>query len=313
MRAAVLFASISAASLWAACLWAACLWAASSAAAQEVPPDPPAETSPEDPDANRRAHEHFDAGMRAYDEHDYRAAIEQFSLASSLVPSADLWFNIARAYEQLSEYDAAIEHYQRYLRDRVDPPDRADVEAHIEDLRREAEAARLAASQRATTGTLRIQGNIDGASVALDGRAIGRTPIASAITLAPGPHRVQVTHAGRMPFEAVVNVEAGVQTAAFADLAPLTEYRTIRGTPIFTWIVGGLAVASLGTAIAFGAVAGGYDTNTPGGMADAIDAGAVSDVFLGSAIGLAVGAIALYFLESQAQDTERVQAAEPAE
>jgi hypothetical protein len=282
--------------------------AASSAIAQDAPAQP--EASPEDPEANRRAREHFDAGMRAYDEHDYRAAIEQFTLASSLVPSADLWFNIARAHEQLSEYDAAIEHYERYLRDRVDPPDRAEVEAHIADLRREAEAARLAASRRATTGTLRIQGNVEGASVVLDGRALGPTPIADAVTLQPGPHRVQVTHRGHMPFEAVVNIEAGVQTMAFADLAPLTEYRTTRGTPIFTWIVGGLGVAAFGAAIAFGAVAGGYDTTTTDGRQDALDVGAVSDIFLGTGIALGVGAIALYFLESQAQETERVAPAE---
>jgi hypothetical protein len=286
---------------------------ASSAFAQDAE-DAPAqpEASPEDPEANQRAREHFDAGMVAYDAHDYRAAIEQFTLASSLVPSAELWFNIARAHEQLSEYDAAIEHYERYLRDRVDPPDRAEVEAHIADLRREAEAARLATSRRATTGTLRIQGNVEGANVVLDGRAIGRTPIADTVTLAPGPHRVQVTHSGRMPFEAVVNIEAGVQTMAFADLAPLTEYRTTRGTPIFTWIVGGLGLAAFGTAIAFGAVAGGYDTTTMDGRQDALDVGAVSDVFLGVGIALGVGAIALYFLESQAQETVRVTPAEPA-
>lgn len=279
---------------------------AASALAQDAPVPAEPEASPEDPEANRRAREHFESGMRAYDEHDYRAAIEQFTLASSLVPSADLWFNIARAHEQLSEYDAAIEHYERYLRDRVDPPDRAEVEAHIADLRREAEAARLAASRRATTGTLRIQGNVEGANVVLDGRALGRTPIADSVTLEPGPHRVQVTHAGRMPFEAVVNIEAGVQTMAFADLAPLTEYRTTRGTPIFTWIVGGLGLAAFGTAIAFGAVAGGYDTTTVDGRQNALDVGAVSDVFLGVGIALGVGAIALYFLESRAQETERV-------
>ncbi len=78
--------------------------------------------SPEDPQAAQRARERFQAGMEHFEAHRYRDAIHEFELAASLVPSADIWFNIARAWEELREFEPAIEYYQRYLRDRVDPP-----------------------------------------------------------------------------------------------------------------------------------------------------------------------------------------------
>ncbi len=73
----------------------------------------------------RKAQQHFEQGLHQFEAHHFREAIEEFELAANLVPSADLWFNIARAHEELNEYDEAIQYYQRYLRDRVDPPDSA--------------------------------------------------------------------------------------------------------------------------------------------------------------------------------------------
>jgi len=90
-----------------------------------------------------------------YEAERFSEAIHSFQVAASLIPSADLWFNIARCHEQLArarnsaaDYEQAIAYYRRYLTDRVDPPDRAAIEAA-------AEAMRLAAASGVDCGKVK--------------------------------------------------------------------------------------------------------------------------------------------------------------
>ncbi|MBO6938843.1 MAG: PEGA domain-containing protein [Deltaproteobacteria bacterium] len=281
-----------------------------SALAQEAVP--PSEVgSPEDADSARRAREHFLSGMEHFEAHRYRPAIHDFELAAELVPSADLWFNIARSHEELGEYEPAIEHYRRYLRDRVDPPDKAQVEQRIASLEQQAEAARQAANQRPTTGTLRVTANMEGVDVQLDDRSIGQTPLTTPISLEPGRHRLRLEREGYVPFRSEVRVEAGLVTAAYADMVPATRYRAIRGKRIATWIVGGLAIAGIGTAIGLWGHARGLAAD--GNYEEARDWGRYSDFAWGGAALLAVTAAILYFVEGRAVGTERVEEPPPAE
>jgi tetratricopeptide (TPR) repeat protein len=286
------------------------LQAASLAEGQEPEEAPvPSETagSPEDADAARRAREHFLEGMEHFEAHRYRPAIHQFELAAELVPSADLWFNIARSHEELGEHEPAIEHYRRYLRDRVDPPDKVQVERRIESLEAQAEAARQAANERPTTGTLRVTANMEGVDVQLDDRSVGQTPLTTPISLEPGRHRLRLEREGYVPFRSEVRVEAGLVTAAYADLVPATRYRAIRGRRIATWIVGGLAIGGIGAALGLWgrarrlAADGNYD--------EARDWGRYSDFAWGGAALLAVTAAILYFVEGRSVGTERVEEA----
>lgn len=258
------------------------------------------EPMPENLEATRQAREHFTAGVEHFTAHRYREAIRSFSLAAQLVPSADLWFNIARAHEELSEYEEAIEHYRLYLRDRVDPPDREVVEQHITVLEERAEAAREARRARATTGTLRLSANREGAEVLLDGEPIGAPPLTR--ELAPGRHPLEVSLEGYIPMRAEITVEAGVPTAAYADLVPETRFRAVHPDRVFAWIAWGLAAASLGASIGLGIEAASRQPN----LEDARAWAAYSDGALGGAIGLGLVGLILWFVEGSAVGSERI-------
>lgn len=285
------------------------------AAAQAEPEDAPVEgeaagaaegATPENAEAAQQARRHFRRGMEHFEARAFRDAIHEFQLAANLVPSADLWFNIARAYEELNshaEMEQAIEFYQRYLRDRVDPPDREEVEAHIENLRRRAEALRQAMLNRPTTGTVRVSSNVEGAAIEVGGRDHGETPVAAALSLDPGEHDLQLRQEGYVPFRARLLVSRGVTTAAYADLLPETRYEAVRGRRIFTWITTGLAVAAVGTSIGLGVHARSF-VNTD--FDEARRFARISDYVLGAAIGLGVVALILYFVEGRAIGTVRI-------
>jgi tetratricopeptide (TPR) repeat protein len=286
-----------------------------AAMAQDAPPAE-GEAAHLDADTARRARAEFETGVAHYREGRFREAIRSFQVAASLTPSADLSFNIARAYEELarregnpSDWEEAIAYYRRYLSDAVDPPDRADVEGHIAELTASADAARRAALARPTVGTLSIRADREGARVRVGDVDAGTTPIDAPLELAPGRYRLAADLEGFVPYRGEVTVEAGVRTSAVVELIPATSYTSTLGTPVFAWVSFGLAGAGLVGSVVLGALAASeqsaalqpFDMNR---LEAARGLAGWSDAALGAAIGFAALGVVLYFAESAAVGTE---------
>ncbi len=258
---------------------------------------------PENQQAVQEAQERFAAGLSAFDARDFDTAIEQFTLAARLIPSADLWFNIARAHEEANEYGPAIEYYQRYLRDRPEPPDQAIVEQRIEVLGQLQRAREERESAAPTEGTLRFSSPVENVRVRVDEEDVGVTPIVAPFVLETGTHRVAATAPGFIAFEAEVDVAAGVlPTTAHLSLQQETQYRAERGDPIWAWIVGGLGVAAIVSGLVYGTVA----TERDDPRVDQRRVHGLSDALLGTGVVLAAGGIVLYFLEGRSVSTQQV-------
>lgn len=286
-----------------------------------TPPTPvPDETvGHQDADTAAHARDEFMAGIAHFQAERYSEAIHSFQVAASIVPSADIWYNIARAYQELArsrgeatDYEQAIEHYRRYLTARVDPPDRATVEQQIASLEERLEAVRLAAQVVPTTGTLRLRAELEGALVTIDGSEIGRTPVENDISLEPGTHRVRADLDGYIPFLADVTITAGTTTSSRVELVPAHRYQATHGERIFTWVSFGLAAASLVACIGIGAYAADQQSHAinpydMGGLDNARAISAWSDAALGAAIGFGVLGVILYFVEGNAVGTETLE------
>jgi len=78
--------------------------------------------------ANRQeAAEHFKLAKAAEKDGRHQDAIDEYLLAYTLVPHADVLYNIAFNYEALQQWARAVEYYERYLDERSDRPADADA------------------------------------------------------------------------------------------------------------------------------------------------------------------------------------------
>ncbi len=282
--------------------------ARAEAQARPAPAAAPAPSAQEEARSASDAREAFLEGLDHYEHGRFQEAIDAFERAAAIVPSADLWFNIARAYEELHDYGAAAESYRRYLRDRVEPPDAEAVQARIASLEARAETERQS-RDRPATGRLVVRADRPGAEVRLDGEVSATTPVPAPLVVAPERHRLELTHEGDLPFRAEVRVEPGMTAETHAVLTPATEYRTLGRRRIFTWVLAGLAVASLGTSIGLGVHA--VHVKNDGDLPSARDWARYSDYATGGTIVFSVSGLVTFFLEGRASETERVPPAVP--
>ena len=261
------------------------------------------------------AQEHLGRALVHFREHRYLEAIHEFELANAAAPSADFWYNIARCHELLSHYDEAVDYYQRYLRDKVDPPDRAQVQQHITELHRLAEIARAASRRQTAQAAIRFElaTPTPGASLYISDRVVGHGTLTTPFTVAPGSYPIRVSAAGMQDWRATVRVRQGQTVTAFVGLQPATQYETRSGRHLASYIIGAAAIVALGTGIAFGAIAatsapclGDPNTMIADAMCDRRDWSTRADILYGVSAGLMISTAIVYFIEAGSARTERV-------
>lgn len=264
---------------------------------------------------------------------DYRQAIRYFDLANRAAPSADLHYNIARSHELLNEYDEAAAAYERYLRDKVNPPDRAEIEQRVTQLRDLARRRRDSARQADARALLTIAVDQPGAHVFVDDRDVGTSPMPPGLQLTPGNHRIRVEREGYQSWEAVVRARSGETGRAEVTLAEATRYRTTPAPHIASFALGGTGAAALVTGAVTGILAGSAAqcangmgagcvgtqptmvTDVTNVMCDSVQGmpcardslNTISTVAITAGVALFTGAIIAWFVEAGSGRTERVR------
>ena len=192
--------------------------------------------------AYRAGVEHFKAGR-------FEDAIREFNKAYRLDPNPVLVFNMARAFEETKQYAPAIEFYKRYLSMAPDSPDRQAVEDSIRTLEL------LAAQGQPQTVALAVVSQPDGATVFVDGREVGVTPMK--LDVAPGKHFIALEHAGFLRSSEELTVESGrpLERRVVLVQAPPSTAEAASGTrtgSVWPWV----AVGTGGALLAASAVTG---------------------------------------------------------
>jgi hypothetical protein len=230
-------------------------------AAADAPPSANAD------DARAAAHAHFDKGLAATNAQRFGEAAEEFQKAYDLWPDFKVLYNIGRVRVALGQSVEVVDAFEAYLAQGGDEltPERKD------EVRREID------EQRARIATITVLASADGADVRIDGRLVGRSPLAKPVRVAAGKHAIEALLPGQpaqlqdvdvpgaatmevvFKFPPKVELAAPVAStvAAGALLVPVDGPRDPgRGRRLLGYVVSGagLVAVVIGTALAFDGV-----------------------------------------------------------
>src|SRR5262245_25227055 len=165
---------------------------------------------PQPDDSIQRAEQAMQRGIAATARGEHEAALSAYREASKLVPDANLPHKLAgEALEALGRFPDAAAEYRRYIEIKPDAKGVVEVRARLDKLEREHIA------------TLEVRCDLVGAFVELDGKPIGKTPLAPITLVAPTKVTIALTALGHTKREEQIDVPAGVLTPYECKLEPV--------------------------------------------------------------------------------------------
>lgn len=193
-------------------------------------------------DEARQRHEQGRA-YEALNPPNYGAALVEYQRAYEIMAGHPLRYlelnNIASCYQNLGEYDLALDYYERFLREGgPDARDRPRVEATIQAL-------------LSTLGTLEIETNVASAEVWSENRRIGTAP--GRVRVPGGRHLIELRASGHTSERREVSVASRQMVPLRVELEVIRPGRRL--SPAFFWTGVGLSLASAATGAVFGGLA----------------------------------------------------------
>jgi hypothetical protein len=148
-------------------------------------------------DARAKAQTLLKEGARLYEQGALVPALEKFNQAYEEFPSPKLLFNIGQASRDLGHAVEAMDAFERFLAEATDAPDD-----------RINEAKTSVATLEGKLGKLKIECEVPGADIGLDGKLIGKSPLPRLVWAQPGRHQVTAEKRGFLPAIEDVEVKA---------------------------------------------------------------------------------------------------------
>lgn len=145
----------------------------------------PGDLGPPDADRRAEASAHLRRGAELIDAEDLEGALAQFEAAYRLVPSPNIFHNLGIVYEGMGRKAVALDYFQRFLGEASRPPPAAREHAQ-----------RAVQTLLTEVADLRVEVDLTGATIFVDGRSVGDTPREKPIYLDPGPHHLSVEKPG---------------------------------------------------------------------------------------------------------------------
>ncbi|MBK7399636.1 MAG: PEGA domain-containing protein [Myxococcales bacterium] len=169
-------------------------------------------------DRKEQAKNHYLAGVKLMQSEQWDAALAEFTAALVAYPTSNTRKNAAICLQRLGRFDEAIEMWEARLKEfgaSMPGPERELTEKALLDL-------------KPLVGYLVITANVEGASVVVDGRDRGQTPLAGPIAVSAGTRYVRVVREGFAPFEAKPSVAGKSTVKVDAKLEALARVGHLR-------------------------------------------------------------------------------------
>jgi len=154
-----------------------------------------------DDDARTAARAKLVEGVDALRRGEHRLALEKFQEAYALVPSAKIFYDFGLAYVALGRRAEALAAFERFLGEAHDAP---------ADKRQRAAEQIIVLRSQVGTAAITVPGAPDGTTIVVDGRDLGRVPLARPVYLDPGRHEIAArSAAGRAGPVQQIDIRAG--------------------------------------------------------------------------------------------------------
>jgi len=129
-------------------------------------------------------------GSSFYAKKDHKGALDRFFRAYQLFPSFKIHFNLAMVYSDMNQPEKAARHFELFLKgEKVAKPALVKkARARFSVLRQRLSSITLSCAER-------------GASVVVDDRMVGKTPLEAKLYLSPGKHVIEVRKDGFETFK----------------------------------------------------------------------------------------------------------------
>jgi hypothetical protein len=169
------------------------------------------------PAQERQARELYRQGVARMQATDIEAALPLLQKAYQLGGYKNALWNLSECYRKLSRFTLAMAELERFRQHpRTTPAERETADAELALLR-----ARIA--------TLKVESNLLGAAVAVDGHAEGRTPLE--LPLDPGRHLIEVSSPGFSSGRAVLELAPGERRSTRFELQTAPVRLEVRSRP----------------------------------------------------------------------------------
>jgi hypothetical protein len=178
--------------------------------------------------ARDEARVHFETGLTLMEAEDWDAALGEFERSLDLHPTRAALFNLAMCQKALHRYLEAIATFERWRGTYGGDAPEGEVEA----------VERALGQLEALTARVVFEVNVPGATVLLDGREVGVSPLDGAVALEVGPHVAEARVAGRAPVRVEFRVASrdhrtvALTFGAAGESAPPVDPPDVGGPPV---------------------------------------------------------------------------------
>lgn len=151
------------------------------------------------------AREHFNKGVPLMQAEQWDAALVEFNASIEQLPTKNARKNAAECLKQLGRFAEALDEYELLLKEfgpQLSPQDKDLVAKAVEGLTN-------------VTGFIVVESSEAGATVVVDSKTRGTTPLPGPIRIGQGTHTIRVSKEGYVPFETTTPV-LGKQTVTVA-------------------------------------------------------------------------------------------------
>ncbi|MEO6600666.1 MAG: tetratricopeptide repeat protein [Polyangiaceae bacterium] len=145
------------------------------------------------------ARRHFAQATKLYKDGDFDAALVQFERAYEVKPNYKVLYNIGQTYFQLRQYVEARDAMQRYVKEGGTQVEGERISAVTKDL----------ADLEKRIAHVTVNVNAKDATVLVDGKKVGTTPLAGPIAMSEGQRTISVEAPNRGVLQRLVRVAGG--------------------------------------------------------------------------------------------------------